>query len=114
MQTRWMLYMEDKDTLRLLPGIPRAWMTDGKKISLKNMSSYFGLFSLEVNSDVKEGYIRALISCDPVRKPASIILRIPHPENLKAKSVSGGIYDSKTETVRISSSSGKALIELRY
>ena len=26
MQTRWMLWLEDGDTLKLLPGVPRAWL----------------------------------------------------------------------------------------
>ena len=29
MQTRWMLYLEDGDRLRLLPGIPRRWLAAG-------------------------------------------------------------------------------------
>jgi hypothetical protein len=114
METRWMLYMEDKDTLRLLPGIPRAWLAEGKEIKLKNMVSYFGHFSLKVLSNIEEGVISASISCDPERKPAAIILRLPHPLNRKARSVSGGVYDPKTETVKIAPFTGKAIIELKF
>src|SRR5690606_4286208 len=34
METRWMLYMEEGDTLSLLKTIPRAWMEDGKVLVL--------------------------------------------------------------------------------
>ena len=114
MQTRWMLYMEDGDTLRLLPGIPRVWLADGKTISLKNMSSYFGLFSLEVKSSLSEGHITAAITCDPGRKPSTLILRLPHPGKMKPKSVSGGVYEPKTETIKISSFNGKAQVKLQF
>jgi hypothetical protein len=114
MQTRWMLFLEDKDTLRLLPGIPRTWLEDGKNIEIKNMSSYFGLFSLEVKSNLSKGYVTASISCDPKRKPSAVIIRLPHPENHKPKTVSGGVYDPKTETITISSFSGKSSVELKY
>ncbi len=42
METRWMLYMEDGSTLRLLNTIPREWMEDGKTIELNDVQSYFG------------------------------------------------------------------------
>ena len=42
MQTRWMLWMEKEDTLNLLPGIPRAWFEEGKRIELENIATYFG------------------------------------------------------------------------
>jgi hypothetical protein len=106
--------MEDRDTLRLLPGIPRIWMNDGKEIKLNNMTSYFGNFSLDVQSNIRAGYITASISCDSNRKPNAIILRLPHPEALRAKTVSGGVYDPKSETVKIIPFSGKATVELKF
>jgi len=34
MQTRWMLYLEDGETLKLLSGVPRKWLEDGKSIKV--------------------------------------------------------------------------------
>ncbi|MCA9429052.1 MAG: hypothetical protein KC940_00955, partial [Candidatus Omnitrophica bacterium] len=64
MQSRWMLYQEEGDTLSLLSGIPRAWMEDGKEIRLKDAASYFGPINLEVKSNLDEGEILADIQCD--------------------------------------------------
>jgi hypothetical protein len=89
-------------------------LAEGKEIKLKNMVSYFGNFSLEVHSNIENGVISASLSCDPERKPAAIILRLPHPANNKARSVSGGVYDPKTETVKIAPFTGKVNVELKF
>jgi hypothetical protein len=101
MQTRWMLYMEDGDTLNLLSGIPRAWLENGKTVGFENAASYFGPISLTVHSDVNNNRITATIACDPDRKPNTIRLRLPHPQYSRAKHASAGTYDPETETVTI-------------
>jgi hypothetical protein len=90
METRWMLYLEDGDTLRLLPGIPRTWTEDGKQITLKNAGSYFGPLSLHVDAEPGAGFIDAAISCNSGTRPRSVIIRLPHPEGEKAVTVTGG------------------------
>jgi hypothetical protein len=114
MQTRWMLYMEEGDTLRLMPGIPRRWLEDGKEIILENMSSYFGPVSVHIQSDLNDDVIKARIRCDTERKPGTVLLRIPHPHYAKAVEVSGGIYDPETETVRIEDFSGKTEVFIKF
>ena len=37
-----MLWLEDGDTLRLLSGVPSAWLENGKEIKVTNAASYFG------------------------------------------------------------------------
>ena len=59
MQTRWMLYMEEGSTLHLLPGIPRAWLEDGKRIAVKNAPTCFGPLSYEVSSQLAKGVVAA-------------------------------------------------------
>ena len=54
MQCRWMLWLEDGNALKLLPAVPRKWLEDGKKISLKNVASYFGSLDLELESKLVE------------------------------------------------------------
>jgi hypothetical protein len=119
MQTRWMLWMERAETggLDLLPGIPRAWMEDGKAIELEKVASYFGPLQVQVSSHVVEGYIQATIQVDQGQAEAStaprtIRVRLPHPEGKKAiavvdqatqKPFAAGVatYDAETESVTL-------------
>ena len=114
METRWMLYMEDGDTLHLFRVIPRDWMQDGKEIELGGVQSYFGKISARATSHVTDGYIEAVVSCDPQRKPATVTVRLPHPEYKKPVKVTGGIYDPATETVRITPGNGPTTIRLEF
>ena len=114
METRWMLYMEEGQTLKLLPGIPRKWMENGKKIELKNVASYFGPVSLVVSSNVDKGNIEAFIECNSDRKPQQIMLRIPHPEGKRPLKVTGGTYDYDSETVTIQPFTGISNIKIEY
>ena len=114
MQTRWMLWMEKEETLNLLPGIPRAWLEDGKRIELENIATYFGQVSLKVASHVKDGWIEADIKCDIDRKPRTVTVRLPHPEGTKAVQVSEGAWDAARETVVINEFSGTVTIRVEY
>lgn len=113
-ETRWMLYMEDGDTLKLLPGIPRKWMEHGKKIDIGNAASYFGHFSLKVESKLQEGLIEGEVLCDSGRKPDSVTIRLPHPQRRRASSVKGGRYDAASESVVIDDFDGHAKVELYF
>lgn len=110
MQTRWLLYLEEVDTLALLRGVPRAWLEDGKRIELDRVASRFGPISLHVESAVGQGRITAQIVCDGVHRPRAIEIRLPHPLGRKAVRVQGADYDPGNETARIDPFSGKATI----
>jgi hypothetical protein len=114
MQTRWMLYMEEGDHLNLLKTIPRDWMEDGKEIVLDDVQSYFGKIKLITKSNVSKGYIEAFISCNDVKKPRIVTLRLPHPQNRKPVKVTGGVYDPLTETVKLDSFSGSGSVKLEF
>jgi hypothetical protein len=114
METRWMLYLEEENRLRLLPGIPRRWLEDGKQITLKNVASYFGAVNLQVNSNLKQGTIVADISCLGKSKPGEVLIRLPHPEGKKAARVTGGLYDPVTESVLIREFTGTATIKAEF
>jgi len=114
METRWMLYLEEGQTLKLLAGIPRKWLEDGKKIELKNVASYFGPLSLSVNSNINKGYIEASIECNSERKPQEVNLRIPHPEFKRPVHVIGGEYDQASESVIITPFTGVAKVKIEY
>ena len=114
METRWMLYLEDGRTLKLLPGIPRKWLENNKQIELNNVASYFGPVSLKVDSKVNSGFIEATISCNSGYKPQNVIIRIPHPDRKKAIKVSGGTYNPATESIQISDFKGMANVKVEF
>lgn len=114
METRWMLYQEDGDTLNLLKTIPRKWLADGEEITLDGVQSYFGPLKLTVKSAVNNGIIEATIQCDTERKPGQVMLRLPHPEHKRPVNVVGGEYNEVTETVTIKPFGGSATIRLEY
>ncbi len=114
MQTRWMLAMEEGTTQHLLRGIPRAWMGDGKRLSFDGIKTHLGAVSLRVDSRVKEGVIEARYSLDPKRKPAELLLRLPHPAGLPAQAVVGGRYDRQAEAVHVKNPGSAGVVSLRF
>lgn len=114
MQTRWMLWLETGDTLNLLSAIPRAWLADGKRIEIERAASYFGPFSLEVESQVNRGRIVARFALDPRWRPRRLRVRLPHPEGRTAIAAIGGTYAAKAETVEIINPPAKGRVELRF
>jgi hypothetical protein len=98
----------------LLPGIPREWLEDGKKIEIKNAVSYFGPLSFVVNSSIKRGFIEATIDCSSDRMPENVTLRLPHPMGKKPKNVIGGNFDYNAESVKIEPFRGVAHIRIEY
>lgn len=114
MQSRWMLYMEEGDTLRLLPGIPRAWLRDGERLEIRKAACYFGAFSLEVESRLSEGRIEARVEWDPRRAPSAILLRLPHPQGRKAVRADGGEYEPEREAVRIAPKGRARVVVLHF
>lgn len=117
MRCRWMLFMDSyRDTLALLPGIPRRWVQDGKTISFRNMCSRYGRLSLELASELSERTIR--VKADIQRRegaaPQEITLRVPHPDGCRPVSVSCGHYDPETETLHFEGSCEHLDVTLRY
>jgi hypothetical protein len=114
MQTRWMLWMEQGNTLKLLAGVPRAYFEDGKHIEIKRAASYFGPVSLKTESKLRDGRIVATVDCGLDRGLKRVELRLPHPEGRKPTSVAGGQYNPATETVSIAPFTGHAEVILRF
>ena len=114
MQTRWMLWAEQGETLKLLSGVPRDWLKNGRRIELKKVASYFGPVSLKVKSELNQGRIVARIECSSERQPKRIELRLPHPQHRKATKVKGGTYDAQAETVKIKSFRKSAEVTLEF
>ncbi|WP_353125991.1 hypothetical protein [Parapedobacter pyrenivorans] len=114
METRWMLYMEDGNALDLFKTIPRAWMADGEEILLDGVWSYFGPLRVAAKSNVGKGVIEATVESIGNRKPDTVRIRLPHPDYKKPVRVIGGTYDEKTETVIVTSFTGKATVRLEF
>ena len=114
METRWMLYMEEGNTLKLLNTIPRQWMEDGKCIELNGVQSYFGPIDVRVDSHISKGYIEATVECNSNRKPHNVKIRLPHPNYKKPVHVTGGQYEPGSETVTVESFNGKAFVRVEF
>jgi hypothetical protein len=114
METRWILYLEEGRSLKLLSGIPRKWLENGKEIEVTRAASYFGPLSFRVTSNTDKGYIEANIDCKSERMPQQVILRIPHPDGKKPVNVIGGSYNMEDETVTITPFDGTTVIRLEY
>jgi len=114
MQTRWMLYLEDKRRLNLMSGIPRAWLADGNVIRLENVKSYFGSLNIEVKSNLAHNEITAFVECRSPQKPDSVLVRLPHPEGRRAQSAEGGKYCLEHETVLVERFTGQSKVRIRF
>ncbi len=78
MQTRWMLYMEEADTLKLFPGVPEAWFECKKAIAADGVGSYFGGLSFRLvmqGSDSAELWVH----CERPEKLREVMVRISPP-----------------------------------
>ncbi|MEA4889525.1 MAG: hypothetical protein VB070_08710 [Clostridiaceae bacterium] len=115
MRCRWMLYLEDGQTLKLLPGVPRGWLKDGQSISAEGVRTCFGRLSFHVESQLAAGRIRVSVHMEGDHLPEKLLVRIPHPcEGARATAVSAGQYDEKTETVKVTPFKGDASFEVIF
>lgn len=114
MQTRWMLYLERGDELRLLPGIPRAWLAAGERLRLSRVRSYFGSVDLNVEVDASGDRMSVRVACDADRAPSKLVIRLPHPTGRKAVRTTAGSYDAATECVTVEPVNGDASLEITF
>jgi len=84
---RMMLVMEDGDTLWLARATPRAWLEQGKTISVKNAPTHFGTVACEIVSDVDHGKIGATVEMPARKAPKEVVLRFRHPKSAPIKNV---------------------------
>jgi hypothetical protein len=86
-QFRNLLVWEDGSTLWLAKATPRAWLQQGKQISVKNAPTYFGGVGYQIVSDAQHGKITATVEMPGRRTPEQVWLRLRHPADLPMKSV---------------------------
>ena len=117
MQTRWMLWLEETENLRLCSAIPRTWLAQGKELSVDGVVSYFGKLSFRATSGKDGKIIHAEVKCTPLPNqnlPNKVYFRLPHPEGLKAVKAVGGEYEPDSETVGVDNFTGFAKLELHF
>jgi hypothetical protein len=114
METRWMLYLEDGDTLRLLAGVPRAYLQPGATVAVQHAASYYGplSFTTVVSPDGKE--IKVRVDCPGDRRPKIVEIRLPHPQGSRPTAVTGGEFQPDGETLRIRNFTGHAEAVVRF
>jgi hypothetical protein len=82
-----LLREKDDHTLILAQATPRAWLGDGKDISVRNAPTWFGPLTYNVHSRTKSGSIEATVQLENERPGTTILLRLRHPEGKPIRSV---------------------------
>lgn len=74
------------DTLRLLFAAPRAWLAEGKRISVGDAPTMFGPVSFDVKSNLGDGFVQVRVT-PPPRPVNTMLLRAPVPDGWRVESV---------------------------
>ncbi len=103
---------EDDHTLLLAQATPRAWLENGKEISVKNAPTWFGKLSYDVRSHASSGSIGATFQLDGYQPGTTVVLRLRHPEGklLRGVTVNGKPwrdFDAQKEWIRIPNVGGE-------
>ena len=101
MQTRWMLYLEGLNELKVFPGIPRAWLHPGALLELKNVSSAFGNFSTKVTVSDDGDSFRVNYKAHSDHAAKKVVIRLPHPNGKRIVSTNQGEANPATESVEV-------------
>ncbi|HEV2324342.1 MAG TPA: hypothetical protein VGS10_10385 [Terracidiphilus sp.] len=96
----------DDHTLILGQAAPRAWLQDGKVISVQNAPTWFGRISFRVQSHAKDGRIDAAVHLDDGLPRTTILLRLRHPDGRQIHGVTVNgkewrDFDAQKEWIRI-------------
>jgi len=116
---RNLLVWEDGDSLWLAKATPRAWLEQGKKISVKNAPTCFGTVAYEIASDVDNGKISATIEMPARKPPKEVILRFRHPKAapIKAVTLNGKPwtdFNQDKETITLKGLAGTVAVTATY
>ena len=116
---RMMLVMERGEALWLARATPRAWLEQGKKISVKNAPTHFGTLAYEIVSDVDNGKINATVEMPSRKAPKEVVLRLRHPKSapIKAVTVNGKPwteFNKDKETITLKGLTGQVAVTAQY
>ncbi len=98
--------LSGNNTLFVGQAVPRAWLADGKTITIENAQTYFGPINLKITSAATVGRITATIGFTSDRRPDTLLVRLRHPDRKPLTSVTvDGLkwkdFDAAKETIRI-------------
>ena len=106
MLTKWMLVFEDANLPILWLGraIPRRWLKNGKKITVKDASTRWGTIGYEIMSEIRKREVSAIIKLPRMNFGAElkVRLRVPHRKPIKEVFVNGIRwldYNTEEETI---------------
>jgi len=96
----------DDHTLVLSQAAPRAWLEDGKRISVRNAPSWFGKISFELKSHTNDGKIDASFHLEGNHSDTTVLLRLRHPKGAQLRQVTVNgkpwqDFDAEEEWVRV-------------
>ncbi|MBP7936525.1 MAG: hypothetical protein KA354_17940 [Phycisphaerae bacterium] len=117
---RLMFVNERGSDLFLGQAIPRYWLADGRGASIERAASRFGPLSLRYEPRVARGEIKVILDPPHRPRPATIYVRIRHPESKPIKGVilNGAAYDrfdpKKDWVVLDGSAEGRQEMVARY
>jgi len=116
---RQMLVMEDANTLWLARATPRAWLEQGKRISVRNAPTHFGMLAYEILSDVDNGKIMAKVELPSRHAPGSVVLRLRHPRSARIQHVQVNgkpwkRFDRDQECIRLDGLAGVANVQVFF
>jgi hypothetical protein len=109
----------EQGRLWLARATPRAWLEQGKKISVKNAPTYFGTVAYEIVSDVDNGKINATVEMPSRKAPKEVVLRFRHPKTapIKGVTVNGEpwtSYGKDKETITLKGLTGTVAVTAQY
>jgi hypothetical protein len=116
---RNMLVTEIGDGLWVTRATPRAWLEQGKKISVKNAPTYYGTVAYEIVSDVDNGKISATVEMPSRKAPKEVTLRLRHPKAAPIKSVTvngkpWSEFNTDKETITLKGLAGTVTVTAQY
>jgi hypothetical protein len=116
---RNLLVMEDGQNLWLARATPRAWLEQGKRISVKNAPTHFGSVDYEIVSDVDHGKITATVKMPARHSAKEVWLRLRHPKSAPIKSVAVNgkdwkDFDPSKEVVKLHDKKDSVNVEIKY
>jgi hypothetical protein len=116
---RNLLVMEEGPSLWVARATPRAWLEQGKRITVRNAPTHFGLLAYDIVSDVANGRISADVEMPTRNPPESVILRFRHPQStpIRSVTVNGQLwtrFDRNKETIEWGGLTGKVSVVAMY
>jgi len=116
---RMMLLMETGRELWLARATPRAWLEQGRKISVRNAPTHFGAVAYEIVSDIDNGKISATVELPSRVAPKVVLLRLRHPKTapIAGVTVNGKPwreFSKDTETIALKGLTGKISVVASY